>query len=155
MDTREESLRSQIALGWIADMLVLSFPIFSFQIIRSILTEADRGFRTLRFDPGLSGMDILVWILGFYALMPVYVSIVTELRPRLFRWVAVAFAILNFGFNILHQFAHYNAGQKPNLSAHVPDITVHLIMLWVIVNSIRWARIPRPAAARPPVGAEA
>src|SRR4051794_15560055 len=120
MDTREESLRSQIALGWVADMLVLNFPIFNFQIIRSLLTESERGFRTLRYDPGLSGMDILVWILGFYALMPVYVSIVNELRPRVFRWVAVALAILNFGFNILHHLAHYNAGQKPNLSAHIP-----------------------------------
>src|SRR5262245_57227678 len=120
MEIREESLRSQIALGWIADMLVLNFPIFNFQMIRSILTEADRGFRTLRFDPGLAGMDILVWILGLYALMPVYVSIVNELRPRAFRWIAVAIAILNFGFNILHQLAHYSAGQTPNLASHVP-----------------------------------
>jgi steroid 5-alpha reductase family enzyme len=147
MHTEELSLRSQIALGWIAILLVGSM-VFNFAIIQSLLTEVDKRFRTLRFDPGIEGMKILVFPVAFYALMPVYVFLVNDgrSRVRVFRWLAVSFAAVGFVFNLLHHLQHWYFGQKPDFSAHVPDLAIHVLGLWVLVNSVRWARLP-PAAA--------
>ena len=149
MQTHEESLRDQIALGWIILLLVGGFA-FIFQIIRSLLTEADRGFRTLKYDPGVSGIKILVFAVALYALMPVYVSVIRSLRTRFFRWVSVALAALGVMFNVMHHLAHWQSGGKPDFPSHMLDITLHIVGVWVLVNSIRWSRIPAPAAVSRP-----
>jgi hypothetical protein len=143
MQSREESLRNQIAQGWTLMLLVVAI-MFIFQTIASVLM--DNNFATLRMDPGESA-KWLVYLLGAYALMPVYVHLVHEAKARLFRWVAVALAAAGFLFFLLHHLSHWEIGQRPDLSSHVLDIVLHLISLWVIVNSVRWARFPRPEAA--------
>ena len=143
MQPQEESLRNQIALGWVMELLILAF-MFVFMVIDSIV--ADNSFMSIRMDPGPS-THWLVYLVGVYALMPIYVHLVHGLRPRVFRWLAVALATLGFLFFLLHHLAHWQAGQRPDLSSHAFDLVLHLISLWVIFNSIRWARFPRPVAA--------
>jgi hypothetical protein len=143
MQSSEEGLRSQIALGW-AMMLLVVIIMFLFATIESILM--DNNFATLRMDPGDS-LKWLVYLIGFYALMPVYVNVVHGLKTRLFRWAAVVVAVLGFLFFLLHHLSHWQIGQRPDLSSHVLDLTLHVISLWVIVNSVKWARFPRSGAA--------
>jgi hypothetical protein len=143
MPLQEESLRQQIALGWVMELLIV-VTMFVCMIIDSAMR--DDNFASLRVDPGNS-LKWLVFLIGLYALMPVYVNLVHGLRLRLFRWLAVALAVCGFLFFLLHHLAHWQMGQRPDLSSHALDLVLHLISLWVIVNSIRWARFPRPAAA--------
>jgi hypothetical protein len=141
MPPKEESLCQQIALGWTLE-LALQAMMLGFMIIDSILM--DDNFSSLRHDPGPHGAKVLVFPIALYALMPVYVYLVHGIRPRVFRWLAVAVAVLGFLFYILHHLSHWVHGQRPDLSSNVFDITLHLMGLWVVVNSIRWARY-RPA----------
>jgi len=134
-----ESLRSQIAVGWITNLLVLTVML-AFMITTSLLTEVDTGFRSLRYDPGRAGMRMLTYIVALYALMPVYVALVGGLRSRAWRWLGVAAAAFGFVFLVLHHLAHWRAGQRPDFNSHVLDLTLHLVGIWVLVNSIRWAK---------------
>jgi hypothetical protein len=140
---RDESLRTQIALGWITNLLI-GCLMFTFMIMESAL--ADNAFRALRRDPGVEGLKFLVYMVPFYTLMPVYVYAVGGLRSRVFRWIAVVMAALGLFFFLLHHLSHWYFGTRPDLSSHVLDLSLHAIGIWVLVNSIRWARLP--AAAR-------
>jgi hypothetical protein len=136
---RDESLRTQISLGWIINLLIGTL-MFTFMTIESAL--ADNDFRALRRDPGSEGLKVLVYLVPFYALMPVYVYLVGRFRTRVFRWIAVAMAALAFMFFLLHHLSHWYFGQRPDFSSHVLDLTIHAGGLWVLVNSIKWAKLP-------------
>ena len=142
---RHDRLGVQIALGWITCLLVLLAQL-AHMMLTSMLTEASQYFASLHFDPGQSGLKMLVLMVPYYALMPIYVSLVSGMRISLFRWVAVALASLGLVFNILHHLSHWYGGQRPTFSSHVIDLTLHIVGLWVVVNSIRWAKLP-PATA--------
>lgn len=137
MQSQEESLRSQIALGWALEVAVVIIMLL-FMTIESILM--DDSFRSLRVDPGRGGLAMMTYLLGLYVLMPVYVNLVHGLKVRLFRWIAVVVAILGFIYFLLHHLSHIMAGQRPGFTSHVLDLLLHAVSLWVIVNSIRWAR---------------
>jgi hypothetical protein len=140
MAFEEESLRGHIALGWVINLLLVTISLL-FNTIDSILM--DDSFRSLRVDPGTSGLTTLTYILALYALMPIYVHLVHGLRIRLFRWLAVAMAGLGFVYFLLHHLAHWRVGQRPDLTSSVFDLALHAVALWVIVNSIKWAKFPR------------
>jgi hypothetical protein len=137
MEPRNESLRSRIALGWVMMLLVQTIMLV-IMTVDSILM--DDNFKSLRFDPGSRGLKMMVVLFALYALMPVYVYLVPGGRLPALRWIAVGLAALGFLFFLLHHLAHWHYGQRPDLSSHVLDVTIHLISLWVIVSSIRWAR---------------
>jgi hypothetical protein len=136
---REESLRIQIALGSITMLLVLGW-MFTFMIAESALMN--NNFRALHRDPGLDGLRYIIYIVPFYALLPLYVYSIRNLKLRLFRWLEVAAAGLGFVFWILHHLSHWSFGQRPSFSSHVVDLTLHAVGLWLLVNSIKWARLP-------------
>jgi hypothetical protein len=144
MQLQEDNLRNQIALGW-AMKLVILVTMLVFMTIESIL--ADNNFRWLRFDPGVEGLKLIGWVVALHALMPIYVYLVHGVRSRIARWIAVVLAVLGFLFFFLHHLAHWQYGQRPDLSSHVLDVVMHLIALWVIVCSVKWARYPRAARA--------
>ncbi|MBW8877598.1 MAG: hypothetical protein JF614_21745 [Acidobacteria bacterium] len=144
MQLKEESLRGQIALGWIMNLVVLAVMLL-FMTIESILR--DDNFMSLRIDPGQS-IKWMAYLIAYYALMPIYIHGVQSLKPRAFRWVAVGLAVVGFLFFLLHHLAHWHAGQRPDFSSHVLDLVFHLIGLWVIFNSVQWARIPAVAGER-------
>ena len=141
---RSDRLGVQIALGWIACLLVLLGQI-TYMMLEGMLTEASQYFVSLHFDPGQSGLKMIIFMVPYYALMPVYVSIVSGLRSRLFRWLAVASASVALVFGILHHLSHWYGGQRPNFSSHVIDLTLHIIGSWVVFNSIKWAKLPPTA----------
>lgn len=143
MQSREESLRHQIALGWVLKLLVEAI-ILIFMIIASTLQDND--FFAIRVDPGQS-IRWMVYLIAISALMPIYVHSVHGLRPRVFRWLAVAVAAVSFFFFLLHHLSHWQAGQRPDLSSHVLDLVLEVVSLWVVVQSLRWARSPRTEAA--------
>lgn len=136
---REETLRTQIAIGSITNLLILCM-MFAFMITGSAL--ADNGFRALHRDPGIRGLNMLVYMVPYYALMPIYVYWVSGLRLRFLRWVAVANAGLGFVFWILHHLSHWHFGERPDFGSHVMDLTLHAVGLWVLVQSITWAKLP-------------
>jgi hypothetical protein len=85
----------------------------------------------------------MTYILALYALMPVYVHLVHGLRVRLFRWIAVIPAVLGFSYLLLHHLSHWRVGQRPDFTSHVFDLVLHVVALWVIMNTIKWAKFPR------------
>lgn len=137
MHLREESLRSQIAIGWATALIVLAIMLEN-MILESIFK--DNNFKALRYDPGVNGMKMMLFVLGLYALMPMLVSLANNLSTRIVRWLAVAVTALMFLFFAFHHLAHWYYGERPSPSSHVLDVSHHLLMLWVLVNSIRWAR---------------
>lgn len=143
---RDESLRSQIALGWVTNLLLLAM-MFIHMIFFSLITEADQHFRTLYMDPGRRGLAQFGSLIARFAVMPIYVSAVSTLRPRAFRWVAVAAAAYGFLFFLLHHLSHWYAGDRPTFNSHVLDLTMHAVGLWVLIRSVQWARMP-PISSR-------
>lgn len=140
--TTADLLPAKIALGWIASLLVQTI-VMVMMIVETLLREASTGFRSLHIDPGTQGLRMLVYAVAFYALMPVYVFAVRSLRPPAFRWIAVAASFAGFMFLLLHHLSHVFFHQRPDFTSNVMDLTLHVIGLWVIVNSIRWARVAR------------
>jgi hypothetical protein len=136
---RDESLRTQISLASIT-VLLIGCLMFAFMIIESAL--ADNNFRALRRDPGLGALRVLVYFIPFYAFVPLYVYLVGDLRLRVLRWVVVAIAGLGFVFWILHHLSHWYFGGRPTFSSHVIDLCLHTLGLWLLISSIKWARLP-------------
>lgn len=135
----EEDLRHQIALGWVMNGVILAIS-FGFMIIESAMMN--NNFRSIRADPGAS-IKWLVYVVAVYPVMPMYIHLVHALRARVFRWLAVAVAALGFLFFLLHHLSHWFAGQRLDLSSHAFDVAIEVISLWVLYNSVRWARLPR------------
>jgi len=143
MDSRGESLRNLIALGWVMNGVALANS-FAFMIIDASVMS--NNFRSIRIDPGATAR-YLVFLIALYPLMPIYVHAVHGLRSRAFRWVGVGLAVLGFVFFLLHHLSHWTQGQRPALSSHVFDVAIEIISLWVVYTSVRWARVPRAEAA--------
>lgn len=139
-------LRTKIAIGWVTSLLVQTI-VLVMMVTHSLLTEVATNFRSLQFDPGKQALRLLVYLVLLYALMPVYVYTVDRFRSRAFRWVAVALAVLGFLFQLLHHLSHWYFGQRPDFTSHVMDLIIHAVGIWVIVNSIRWARVPSTESA--------
>lgn len=143
MELEEESLRSQIGLGWGLGGVALAMTI-GFMIVDSSLM--DNNFRSLRADPGTS-IEWLVYVFAVFPLMPVYVNLVHGVRPRLLRWLGVAVAGLELVFFLLHHLSHWQLGERPTVSSHVFDVVLEIVLVWVLVNSIKWAKFRRREAA--------
>jgi hypothetical protein len=136
MQSQDESLRHQIALGWAMNGVALVIGL-AFTIIESSMMN--NNFRAIRIDPGRH-MKWLVYVIAMYPFMPMYIHLVHERKARIFRWLAFAAAVLGFFFFLLHHFSHWVAGQRLGPSSHAIDVVIELVSLWVIVNSFRWAR---------------
>jgi uncharacterized BrkB/YihY/UPF0761 family membrane protein len=137
MTRREESLRDRIALGWVAMLLIQALMLIA-MILESVFMDND--FLSLKFDPGEGGLKMMVFIFALYALMPIYIHFAHDRKGRIWRWAAFALAILGLFFYLLHHIAHWYYGQRPDLPSHALDATIHLLGLWVIVSSFKWAR---------------
>jgi len=140
---REESLRTQIAMGWISAFLVICW---AFAIVICENAMANSNFRELLRDPGVQGIPVLVYTGAIYALMPLYVNLVSEFKTRLFRWIAVGVAGLFLVFWILHHLSHWHAGTMPTFASNALDLTLHALGLLVLLNSMKWAKLPASAA---------
>lgn len=138
MKHSEESLAHQIALGWIASLAVLATTLLSMALL-GMLAEAD--FLALRKDPGYDGVFLLKILSAIYVFTAI--GIYAFGSRRLFRWVAVAVAILAFLLMVMHHLSHWVAGERNGLMSHLMDVIHHISMGWVILNSWRWARLPR------------
>jgi hypothetical protein len=113
MQPQDESLRHQIALGWIMELLLMVIML-EFMTIASIIE--DNNFKNLRMDPG-EAIHWMVYLVAIFALMPIYVHLVHGVRTRIFRWIAFALAILIFLYFLLHHLAHWAAGQRPDAAS--------------------------------------
>lgn len=138
MKHSEESLAHQISLGWIASFALLAMTLIG-MILQGMLSEVD--FLGLRKDPGFEGVILMKILSGIYVLTAI--GVYTFGSSRFFRWVAVALAIVMFVFMVLHHLGHWVAGERIGVMSHVMDVLHHLSMGWVVLNSIRWARLPR------------
>jgi 4-amino-4-deoxy-L-arabinose transferase-like glycosyltransferase len=143
---RNNLLMTKIGIGWVTSLLVQTIVLLMV-VVNSLLTEVDTKFRSLRIDPGSQVLRLLVYLVALYALPPLYIFAVGRFRSKAFRWVGVALAILGFVFNFLHHMAHWYSGQRPDFTAHVMDLILHIIGIWVVINTIRWAKMPAPEGA--------
>jgi len=146
MELQEESLRTQIALGWLIMLMTLIIMLTTMIISSSFAKD---GLAALSVDPGQAGISMLMWIFGIYALMPVYVNIVRGVKSNGFRWGAVVIASLMLLYFLLHHTSHWIRGERPGVSSHVLDVVHHVAAVWVIFNSVKWAKLRRTVLAAP------
>ncbi|QDS16143.1 MULTISPECIES: hypothetical protein [Xanthomonas] len=145
MKHSEESLAHQIALGWIASLAILATTLLSMALF-GMFSEAD--FIALRQDPGYDGVFVLKILSAVYLFSAIGVYAFGS--SRIFRWVETSTAILAFLLMLLHHLSHWVAGQRIGLMSHLMDVLHHVSMGWVILNSLRWARLSRkPGAGKP------
>jgi hypothetical protein len=137
MKVQENFLRTNISIGWIAMLAVVLIMLVN-MIYVSIF--ADDGFKALHRDPSPRGMNSLQIILASYAMMPVIVAIIGSMSKRAFRWIPAVYAILILLYFVLHHVGHTYVGERPSFSSHILDLVHHILAIWVIVNSIKWAK---------------
>ena len=142
MKHSEESLAHQIALGWIASLAILTTTLLSMALF-GMFSEAD--FLALRKDPGYDGVFLVKILSAVYLFAAIGVYAFGS--SRIFRWVATSVAIVAFLLMVLHHLSHWVAGERVGLMSHLMDVLHHVSMGWVILNSLRWARLPRRSEA--------
>lgn len=128
---------TRIALGWIT-VLVLLLVLLTTMIVFSAFDND--GFTMLRKDPGRVGLRQMTFLVALYAIMPILVYAFDRVRFAGLRWMMVAFAGANFFYLLLHHLSHWQGGERPTLGSHMIDIAINIVGVWLIYNSVRWAR---------------
>ncbi|RQP22645.1 hypothetical protein [Piscinibacter terrae] len=146
-DTKQvqDELRRSITVGWI-NALQLVVIMFLVSVVRAAIAN---DFKPFGRDPGNLGLDIMIVIFAIYALIPVAVRMFDGL---IFRWTMVGAAVFFFLMFIAHQLTHMVVDKMPLNIYHVLDFSHHAVLLWLIVCSVRWARMadrPMSVAAAP------
>lgn len=145
--SKQESLRTQIALGWVSLLLILAIML-EVMIVQS--SFANDNFTALKHDPSRGGLRIMLYFIGLYALMPILVFSVDAARLRALRWLVVGVAALNLLFMVLHHLSHWLIGQRTTFSSNILDFAYHLTALWVLYRSIQWSRREVPVQSAAP-----
>lgn len=128
-----DDLRSRIAQGWTA-MLLAFVCMFLGDLVKSAITN---DFSKWATDPGPLGLRVVSVVMTIYIVVPM---LVRNVRARWYRWVAVAQAAVIGMFILAHQVAHALNGSRPFDINHIFDFTHHVLAIWVIVLSVRWAQ---------------
>jgi len=136
MQNNDGWIRQQIALGWIASLLILSLTLGT-MLLQGLLSDA--ALLALSSDPGQHGLNFIKWVAGVYVLMAIGVYSL-DARRRWIRWLFVAVSIVMLLLFVLHHLSHWVFGQRPDLLSHVMDVHHHVAMGWVVYNSVRWVR---------------
>lgn len=136
MRTNEESLRQQVALGWIASLVILTTTLAA-MLLNGVLSDA--GLLGLHADPGYAGLNFLKYVSGIYLLMAIGAFALPG--KRFIRWIFVGIAALMLLLLVLHHLSHWVFGQRSDFLSHLMDLEHHVAMGWVVYNSVRWARL--------------
>jgi hypothetical protein len=139
MQHSEESLRQQIALGWIACLVVLVLTLQS-MTLDGLFT--DEGLFGLRFHPGPRGLVFLEVVSTIHVLLAI---LVFAIKPewRIVKWLFVAVAGLMFSMFMMHYLSHWVYGQLRTPRAHLLHVEHHVVMGWTLYKTVTWARVPR------------
>jgi hypothetical protein len=135
----EENLPIQIAMGWVMLLLILSISLIVLVVQGTI---ANDSFAVIRQDPGPMGLKLIVFLFAIYAVMPVFVYIANKADVKFLRWVIAVMGIIFLLFFVLHHISHWQYGDRPDLNSHALEMAHHIIGLWVIYLSVKWARSP-------------
>lgn len=130
----QETLRRRITVGWIS-ALQLVVIMFVVSLVRAAIAN---DFKPFALDPGNRGLDMMIVIFAIYAVIPVLVRVFDGL---LFRWAMVGASVFFFLMFIAHQLTHMVVDKMPLSIYDVLEFSNHAVMLWVIVCSVRWARL--------------
>ena len=124
---RDIDLPMKIALGWTLLLVTMVFG-FSAHILFSIFEKND--FASLFNDPGPQAAGQLLYMFWFLSSMPIYMCLVARTRARGVRWSIVAIAALLLLMTIAHEWGHWQAGERPDLSSHIiaPYARHHTVM---------------------------
>ena len=141
---REENFPIRISMGWVLMLLILTMVLIV-MIMHSIVVVGN--FNDLQKDPGRYGMNLIISVLGFYAVMPLFIYIAEKTRIRALRWMMVVFASIFLLFFALHHLSHWQFGDRPDVFSHILEMAHHAIAIWVIYLSVRWARAPQAIPA--------
>lgn len=136
MDRMDDRLCNQTAHAWIGLLLVM----ISMLLVMTIHALIEESPELLYFDPGPAGLRMLILVTGFYALMPMVTHLVHATRLRPLRWLIVVLGVLSLLYFMAHHASHWTRGERPDFNSHVLDLTHHILALWLIVTSVRWAR---------------
>lgn len=128
---------TRIALGWLTIMFLMLVMLVTMIVYSAFDND---GFTMLRRDPSRVGLRQLSYLVAGYSLMPMLVYAIDGMRFAFLRWLMVAFASANFFYLALHHLSHWVAGERPTLGSHALDIALDVVSLWLIYNSVRWAR---------------
>lgn len=140
---RKENRPVYIAMGWISLLLILAVGVMML-MMTSLVTHQTI---MLERDPGVQGVAMITWLFALYAVMPVVVYGADRIDFKPLKWAVVVLTILLLVYFILHQLSHWRFGERPTLTSHALETSHHLVSLWIIYMSVKWALEKRPAAA--------
>lgn len=128
-----DDLRNRIALGWIS-MLFCAIGGFMADLIKSAVSN---DFSKWSSDPGPIGLQIVSTVIVIYIAMPL---IIRSASAVWFRWTLVGLTVFFALFFLAHQVAHAVSGTRPFDIVHAFDFAHHVIAIWQVVLTARWAR---------------
>jgi hypothetical protein len=128
---------TRIALGWLTIMILLLVSLVTTIVFSAFDNDS---FTLLRRDPGRIGLRQMSYLVSIYALMPMLAYAIDRTRFAAARWLLVAFASANCFYLLLHHLSHWQLGERPTFGSHVVDLAISAVGLWLIYNSVRWAR---------------
>jgi hypothetical protein len=137
VDRKDDYLCTQIVHAWIG-MFIVFASMLLMQVLQLLI---DDNVEMLYLDPGISGMKVLISIEAFYAMMMVLTHLVhpvAKLRPL--RWLLMVAGLLTWMYFITHHAGHYTQNERPDFFSNVLDLTHHVLGLWLVITSVRWAR---------------
>ena len=146
---RQDALRQSITVGWIC-ALQLVVIMFVVALLRAAIGNDFTGFSK---DPGDLGMRVMLVVFTIYAVIPIALRMIGGV---VFRWAMVGVAVFFLLMFVAHQLSHMYMDGRPLNFFHTLDFAHHGMMLWLIVLTVRWARLAQrdvaSASARPGVG---
>ena len=134
MNQLDDAFRGRVAQGWIA-----MFLCFACMFLMALVRDAvGNDFSRWAADPGNLGLRVVSVLMTIYIFMPM---LVRNVRGHWFRWVAVGIAAFIGFFILAHQVAHALTQSRPFDIVHIFDFSHHLLTLWVVTLTVRWARV--------------
>ncbi|MDB5815274.1 MAG: hypothetical protein JWN23_2391 [Rhodocyclales bacterium] len=132
-----DSLRSRIAQAWTAMFFCVTCGFLN----DLILSAATNDFSKWEFDPGTFGLKMVSVVMTIYIFMPI---LIRNINAHWFRWFCLVATVFFGLFFVAHQVAHALTNTRPFNIIHIFDFAHHILVVWTIVLTARWARQARP-----------
>jgi hypothetical protein len=146
LQTANDRFRAMSAQGW-----TLMFMVFVSNLVIDLIKNTVRGDSTQWAQHlGMPGVQLLLVVMVIYAIMPM---LIRSLSAQWFRFAVVGLTVFMGLFVGAHEISHLSPTDKPFGIFHTLDVTHHVLVVWVTVAAVRWARQGDQTAAATVVAA--
>lgn len=135
--SQSDYFATQVVIGWVAFLLVTVAS-----LVCAIVFSAydSNNFAALFDDPGPAELRGIRYVVFFIVLIPIYVSVFAQTTIRPLRWLPIVLAACVLFWGGMHHLSHVVHGDMPTLGSNMIKFAQHAVMLWILWNSLCWAR---------------